>query len=112
MTSAVCHIMLVILSLFTEQTSVIFCLRQILEEGPAQEMMSEALLSDGRVDHVTMAMGLHSSYLACFLRTQHALLQLDGPLPLSWRHFIIILVGLAYLFGSFIKAASHSCVCL
>ncbi|KAA0710356.1 Sestrin-2 [Triplophysa tibetana] len=66
---------------------------EILEEGPAQEMMSEALLSDGRVDHVTMAMGLHSSYLACFLRTQHALLQLDGPLPLSWRYFIIILAS-------------------
>lgn len=54
--------------------------------------MSEALLSEGRVDHINMMMGLHPTYLTCFLRTHNALLQLDGPLPLSWRHFIIILV--------------------
>ncbi|XP_051527402.1 sestrin-2 isoform X2 [Myxocyprinus asiaticus] len=55
--------------------------------------MSEALLSDQHADHLTMAMGMHPTYLACFVRTQHALLQLDGPLPLSWRHFIIILAS-------------------
>lgn len=69
-------------------------------------MMSEALLSEGRTDHVTMAMGLHPSYLGCFLRTQHALLQLDGPLPLSWRHFIIILVRLVHRVWPLSMAAS------
>uniref|UniRef100_A0A673LPW6 Sestrin-2-like n=1 Tax=Sinocyclocheilus rhinocerous TaxID=307959 RepID=A0A673LPW6_9TELE len=68
-------------------------IEEILEEGAAQEVMSEALLSEGRVDHINMMMGLHPTYLTCFLRTQNALLQLDGPLPLSWRHFIIILAS-------------------
>ncbi|XP_065147110.1 sestrin-2 isoform X1 [Paramisgurnus dabryanus] len=77
----------------TKLSKMNLCLCQILEEGPAQEVMSEALLTEGRADHITMAMGLHPSYLPCFLRTQHALLQLDGPLPLSWRHFIIILAS-------------------
>ncbi|XP_051948662.1 sestrin-2-like isoform X2 [Xyrauchen texanus] len=63
------------------------------EDGAIQEVISEALLSDQRADHITMAMGMHPTYLACFVRTQHALLQLDGPLPLSWRHFIIILAS-------------------
>ncbi|XP_016136360.1 sestrin-2-like [Sinocyclocheilus grahami] len=68
-------------------------IEEILEEGAAQEVMSEALLSEGHVDHINMMMGLHPTYLTCFLRTQNALLQLDGPLPLSWRHFIIILAS-------------------
>lgn len=84
-------------SVFTEQnlSSPHICLFQILEEGAAQEVMSGALLSEGRVNHINMMMGLHPTYLNCFLRTQNALLQLDGPLPLSWRHFIIILVRLS-----------------
>lgn len=78
--------------MFTEQKRVLcICLFQILEEGAAQ-VMSEDLSSEGRVDHIKMMMGLHPTYLTCFLQTQNALLQLDGPLPLSWRHFIIILV--------------------
>ncbi|KAK2886935.1 hypothetical protein QQF64_014148 [Cirrhinus molitorella] len=68
-------------------------IEEILEEGPAQEVTSDTLLSEGRVDHINMMMGLHPTYLTCFLRTQNALLQLDGPLPLSWRHFIIILAS-------------------
>ncbi|KAI2652877.1 Sestrin-2 [Labeo rohita] len=68
-------------------------IEEILEEGAAQEVMSGALLSEGRVNHINMMMGLHPTYLNCFLRTQNALLQLDGPLPLSWRHFIIILAS-------------------
>ncbi|KTG39820.1 hypothetical protein cypCar_00005828 [Cyprinus carpio] len=67
-------------------------IEEILEEGAAQ-VMSEDLLSEGRVDHIKMMMGLHPTYLTCFLQTQNALLQLDGPLPLSWRHFIIILAS-------------------
>ncbi|XP_030644935.1 sestrin-2 [Chanos chanos] len=66
---------------------------EILEEGAGQDVMTEAFLSMGRVDHVTMVMGLHPSYLNCFLRTQNALLQLDGPLPLPWRHYIIIMAS-------------------
>ncbi|XP_051992280.1 sestrin-2-like [Xyrauchen texanus] len=68
-------------------------IEEILEEGSTQEVMSEALLPYRHADHITMVMGMHPTYLACFVRTQHALLQLDGPLPLSWRHYIIILAS-------------------
>lgn len=66
---------------------------QMLKEGPDQDILIESFLSLGRVDHVTMVMALHPAYLSCFLRTQHALLELDGPLPRHWRHYIAIMVG-------------------
>ncbi|GAA6110738.1 sestrin-2 [Tachysurus ichikawai] len=65
----------------------------ILKEAAGQEA-----LTDSHADHVTSVMGMHPAYLNCFLRTQNALLQPDGPLPLSWRHYIIILA-----------AARHQC---
>ncbi|KAI4871835.1 hypothetical protein NFI96_016393 [Prochilodus magdalenae] len=64
----------------------------ILDEGAGQEMMTSSLLSVTHADHVAAVMRLHPAYLSCFLRTQNALLQPDGPLPLSWRHYIIIMV--------------------
>ncbi|KAG9355562.1 hypothetical protein JZ751_000400 [Albula glossodonta] len=66
---------------------------KILEHGEDQPVLMEAFLSLGRVDHVTMVMAQHPSYLSCFLRTQHALLQLDGPLPCHWRHYIVIMAS-------------------
>ncbi|XP_036371914.1 sestrin-2 isoform X2 [Megalops cyprinoides] len=66
---------------------------EILQEGEEQPVLMEAFLSMGRVDHVTMVMALHPAYLNCFLRTQHALLQLDGPLPCHWRHYIVIMAS-------------------
>lgn len=65
---------------------------QILDEGAGQEVMTDALLSVSHANHLVTVMGLHPAYLSCFLRTQNALLQPDGPLPLSWRHYIIIMV--------------------
>ncbi|XP_029603776.1 sestrin-2 isoform X18 [Salmo trutta] len=70
----------------------------ILEEGPDEEVLIEAFLSLGRFDHITMVMALHPTYLSCFLRTQHALLELDGPLPRPWRHYIVVMA-----------AARHQC---
>ncbi|XP_010733099.2 sestrin-2 isoform X2 [Larimichthys crocea] len=64
--------------------------KQMLKEGPDQDILIESFLSLGRVDHVTMVMALHPAYLSCFLRTQHALLELDGPLPRHWRHYIAV----------------------
>lgn len=55
--------------------------------------MTDRLLSVSHADHVTAVMGMHPTYLNCFLHTQNALLQPDGPLPLSWRHYIIIMVS-------------------
>ncbi|XP_041759373.1 sestrin-2 isoform X1 [Coregonus clupeaformis] len=72
--------------------------QEILEEGPDQEVLIEAFLSLGRYDHITMVMALHPTYLSCFLRTQHALLELDGPLPRPWRHYIVVMA-----------AARHQC---
>ncbi|TRZ01128.1 hypothetical protein DNTS_007853 [Danionella cerebrum] len=66
---------------------------EMLEELGTQEVMPEPVVSEGRADHINMLMGLHPAYHTCFLRTQHALLQLDGPLPLPWRHYIIILAS-------------------
>ncbi|KAJ8367939.1 hypothetical protein SKAU_G00079670 [Synaphobranchus kaupii] len=66
---------------------------EILEPGGDQPVLMEAFLSMGRVDHVTMVMALHPAYLSCFLRTQHALLQFDGPLPYHWRHYIVIMAA-------------------
>ncbi|MBN3321409.1 SESN2 protein, partial [Atractosteus spatula] len=73
---------------------------EIAEEGVQQgeQVLIEAFVSLGRVDHVTMVMGLHPEYLSSFLRAQHYLLQLDGPLPYAWRHYIAIMA-----------AARHQC---
>ncbi|XP_036422461.1 sestrin-2 isoform X1 [Colossoma macropomum] len=65
----------------------------ILDEGVKQEVMTDSLLSVSHADHLVAVMRLHPDYLSCFLRTQNALLQPDGPLPLSWRHYIIIMAS-------------------
>ncbi|KAI3358047.1 hypothetical protein L3Q82_003065 [Scortum barcoo] len=67
--------------------------KEMLKEGPDQDILMESFLSLGRVDHVTMVMALHPAYLSCFLQTQHALFELDGPLPRHWRHYIAVLAG-------------------
>lgn len=64
----------------------------MLKEGTNQDILIESFLSLGRVDHITMVMALHPAYLSCFLKTQHALLELDGPLPRHWRHYIAAMV--------------------
>ncbi|KAJ7991668.1 hypothetical protein DPEC_G00286270 [Dallia pectoralis] len=70
----------------------------ILEEGPDHEVLMEAFLSLGRLDHFTMVIALHPDYLNCFLNTQDALLELDGPLPRPWRYYIVVMA-----------AARHQC---
>ncbi|XP_071355338.1 sestrin-2 isoform X1 [Trachinotus anak] len=64
--------------------------KQMMKEEPDKDILIESFLSLGRVDHITMVMALHPAYLSCFLRTQHALLELDGPLPRHWRHYIAV----------------------
>ncbi|XP_053347602.1 sestrin-2 isoform X2 [Clarias gariepinus] len=65
----------------------------ILNKAAGQEVLADTLLSVTHADNVTAVMGMHPTYLNCFLRTQNALLQPDGPLPLSWRHYIIIMAS-------------------
>ncbi|XP_078256004.1 sestrin-1 isoform X2 [Rhinoraja longicauda] len=66
---------------------------------------TRALLVDafalGRLDNVTLLMGFHPHYLDSFLKTQHYLLHVDGPLPYSYRHYIAIMA-----------AAQHQCLYL
>ncbi|XP_072303623.1 sestrin-2 isoform X2 [Eucyclogobius newberryi] len=67
--------------------------KQILLDGLDQDVLIESFLSLGRVDHVTTVMALHPAYLSCFLKTQHALLEMDGPLPHHWRHYIAVMAA-------------------
>ncbi|XP_062265912.1 sestrin-2 isoform X1 [Platichthys flesus] len=66
---------------------------QTLKGELDQDILIESFLSLGRVDHATMVMALHPAYLSCFLRAQHALLELDGPLPCHWRHYIAVMAA-------------------
>lgn len=52
----------------------------------------KALASRGGVDAVSQQMASHPQYLESFLRTQHYILHMDGPLPLQYRHYIAIMV--------------------
>uniref|UniRef100_A0A8C3PUN1 Sestrin 1 n=1 Tax=Chrysolophus pictus TaxID=9089 RepID=A0A8C3PUN1_CHRPC len=69
----------------------------------SEDAMMHALFADsfatlGRLDNVTLVMVFHPQYLESFLKTQHYLLQMDGPLPLHYRHYIGIMA-----------AARHQC---
>ncbi|XP_072102349.1 sestrin-2 isoform X3 [Mobula birostris] len=65
--------------------------REILQdslEETERQLFIEAFVSTGRLDNVTMVMGLHPQYLESFWKTQYYLLQMDGPLPYHYRHYI------------------------
>ncbi|XP_068445231.1 sestrin-3 isoform X2 [Clinocottus analis] len=53
----------------------------------------KALVSRGSVDTVSQQMASHPQYLESFLRTQHYILHMDGPLPLPYRHYIAIMAA-------------------
>uniref|UniRef100_A0A8B9T489 Sestrin-3 n=1 Tax=Anas platyrhynchos TaxID=8839 RepID=A0A8B9T489_ANAPL len=63
-----------------------------------QFLFVKALASRGRLEAVTQQMGYHPRYLDSFLKTQHYLLHMDGPLPFDCRHYIAIMA-----------AARHQC---
>ncbi|KAF7230512.1 sestrin-1 isoform X1 [Nothobranchius furzeri] len=63
-----------------------------------QEIFEDAFAALRRLDNISLIMGFHPQYLESFLRTQHYLLQMDGPLPLHYRHYIGIMA-----------AARHQC---
>jgi hypothetical protein len=69
---------------------------QMLQVG-SEDAQMHALFADsfaalGRLDNITLVMVFHPQYLESFLKTQHYLLQMDGPLPLHYRHYIGIMV--------------------
>lgn len=57
-----------------------------------QFLFVKALASRGRLEAVTQQMGYHPQYLDSFLKMQHYLLHMDGPLPFDCRHYIAIMV--------------------
>lgn len=76
--------------------------KEILQVG-SEDAQMHALFADsftalGRLDNITLVMVFHPQYLESFLKTQHYLLQMDGPLPLHHRHYIGIMA-----------AARHQC---
>ncbi|KAM3866815.1 sestrin-3 [Diretmus argenteus] len=68
------------------------------EKERASLLFMKALVSRGSVDAVSQQMASHPQYLESFLRTQHYILHMDGPLPLPYRHYIAIMA-----------AAQHRC---
>lgn len=73
-----------------------FSFSQILKiskvDTRTQTIFEDAFVALGRLDNISVVMGFHPQYLTSFLRTQHYLLQMDGPLPLHYRHYIGIMV--------------------
>uniref|UniRef100_A0A674HLF4 Sestrin 3 n=1 Tax=Taeniopygia guttata TaxID=59729 RepID=A0A674HLF4_TAEGU len=63
-----------------------------------QFLFVKVLTSRGRLEAVTQQMGYHPQYLDSFLKTQHYLMHMDGPLPFDCRHYIAIMA-----------AARHQC---
>ncbi|XP_030260717.1 sestrin-1 isoform X1 [Sparus aurata] len=67
-------------------------------DARTQTIFEDAFAALGRLDNISVVMGFHPQYLESFLRTQHYLLQMDGPLSLHYRHYIGIMA-----------AARHQC---
>ncbi|XP_060093930.1 sestrin-1 isoform X3 [Heteronotia binoei] len=68
------------------------------EDTQMHTLFAESFTTLGRLDNVALVMVFHPQYLESFLKTQHYLLQMDGPLPLHYRHYIGIMA-----------AARHQC---
>ncbi|XP_071613697.1 sestrin-3-like isoform X3 [Heliangelus exortis] len=56
-----------------------------------QFLFVKVLASWGRLEAVTQQMGYHPQYLDSFLKMQHYLMHMDGPLPFDCRHYIAIM---------------------
>lgn len=65
------------------------------EDAQMHTLFADSFAALGRLDNVTLVMVFHPQYLESFLKTQHYLLQMDGPLPLHYRHYIGIMVCLS-----------------
>ncbi|XP_017568473.1 sestrin-1 isoform X1 [Pygocentrus nattereri] len=71
---------------------------QVSKVDARTQSIFEEAFSLGHLDNISLVMGFHPQYLESFLRTQHYLLQMDGPLSLHYRHYIGIMA-----------AARHQC---
>ncbi|KAK1889370.1 Sestrin-1 [Dissostichus eleginoides] len=77
--------------------------KEILEvskvDARTQSIFEDAFAALGRLDNISLVMGFHPQYLGSFLRTQHYLLQMDGPLSLHYRHYIGIMAAARHQWG-------------
>uniref|UniRef100_A0A3Q2XQW2 Sestrin 4 n=1 Tax=Hippocampus comes TaxID=109280 RepID=A0A3Q2XQW2_HIPCM len=63
------------------------------EKERASRVLMKSALGRGSVDAVSQQMASHPQYLESFLRAQHYILHMDGPLPLPCRHYIAIMAA-------------------
>lgn len=70
----------------------LFQILQVSKVDARTQSIFEEAFSLGRLDNISLVIGFHPQYLESFLRTQHYLLQMDGPLSLHYRHYIGIMV--------------------
>lgn len=63
------------------------------DKDGSSPLCMKALANRGRLDTVSQQMASHPQYLESFLRTQHYILNMDGPLPHHYRHYIAIMVS-------------------
>ncbi|KAK7922449.1 hypothetical protein WMY93_009351 [Mugilogobius chulae] len=70
--------------------------KQVMVNGEKERvslLLKKALASRANVDTVAQQMAAHPQYLESFLRAQHYILHMDGPLPLPYRHYIAIMAA-------------------
>lgn len=63
------------------------------EKERSSLLYMKALATRGSVEAVWQQMSCHPQYLESFLRAQHYILSMDGPLPLHYRHYIAIMAA-------------------
>ncbi|XP_028571027.2 sestrin-1-like isoform X3 [Podarcis muralis] len=61
------------------------------KERTSHLLFVKALATRGCLEAISQQMGYHPQYLDSFLRMQHYLLHMDGPLPFYCRHYIAIM---------------------
>uniref|UniRef100_A0A3P8X990 Uncharacterized protein n=1 Tax=Esox lucius TaxID=8010 RepID=A0A3P8X990_ESOLU len=64
------------------------------------------LANTGCVDAVCQQMASYPQYLESFLHLQHYILQMDGPLPLPYRHYIAIMAAARHHCGYLVSLHS------
>lgn len=63
------------------------------EDANMHSVFAETFADFGRLDNITLVMVFHPQYLDSFLKTQHYLLQMDGPLSPCYQHYIGIMAA-------------------
>lgn len=56
------------------------------------ELYKEMFFHDGRCSHMVQLIMCFPDFLESFIRTLHLIMRCDGPLPLTWRSYVAIMV--------------------